>query len=654
MALAPIAQISTTYEQYPNYWLKGYAQGTTTPISMATDSTGDTLLAKAEVSGGGTVDIGFIKTTGDAIFIPYYDEAYDLFLFPTEAEADANDTSNAIQVADDMGFLSNLANQVGEISVADMVANTALIVGDIVKTDSYSTPGDGGDNSYEVVGAGTGTDDGGSFIDLDNGLQAKGLFPQSIISVKAFGAVGDGAADDTVAIQAVIDFVSTQTTKLIVFPSGNSFALTGCSINTSDISVDARGARFILTSDSSVCFNLNSGAIATDIEGSSSSFIYWQGGVFISTLANPTDAAAFQVYAVRQCVIRDTVIGHAAAIRFTEGIRFAGLGGHLFEKNRFVHVDKGFSVPEWANDAVVASNPVTTSQFLGNEFTTTTGQQAFDVLGGFNRWLIQGGFINGSQNATSMHFTNKWDSTACRISSVWFEQAKQDSTFIHFEDTDGTSMANIKLDTVTMDGDPAGSGFTDVKLERCKDVDIENCRFEGTTAAGNNSLDIDVNCSNIEISKSTEFSGAAGIVFLCPRTEILFGATFTGAANIVLTNFNASSHSTSTLTLDMEAEVGAARYPLMDPTGYTLLIQARDLESATTGNTRVEVFTTGGGTPDPATRRAMIYLDNVPDDVRIGQTIDVLADENGDIALDISASGVDTLDLWIYVVSIWN
>ena len=102
MAYLPSVNLSTPYESYANYWLKCYSQGTTSPLSMATDSGGGTLLAKAEVSAGGAVPVGFIKTSGNAIFQPYLNAAYDAFLFPTSADADNNNTSSAIQIADNI------------------------------------------------------------------------------------------------------------------------------------------------------------------------------------------------------------------------------------------------------------------------------------------------------------------------------------------------------------------------------------------------------------------------------------------------------------------------------------------------------------------------------------------------------------------------
>ena len=62
-------------------------------------------------------------------------------------------------------------------SVQDLKTSTTLSVGHKVRTLGYYAPGDGGGNDYEIVAAGTGTDDGGSFIDLSgSGLQAKRLF----------------------------------------------------------------------------------------------------------------------------------------------------------------------------------------------------------------------------------------------------------------------------------------------------------------------------------------------------------------------------------------------------------------------------------------------------------------------------------------------
>lgn len=86
-------------------------------------------------------------------------------------------------------------------SVAALKAAAELTAGVKCRTLGYYEPGDGGGNDYEIVAAGTGTDDGGSHIDLaGSGLQARGLFG-GWASVKQFGA---GSLDDHAAINAAL------------------------------------------------------------------------------------------------------------------------------------------------------------------------------------------------------------------------------------------------------------------------------------------------------------------------------------------------------------------------------------------------------------------------------------------------------------------
>lgn len=98
MAWLPISGTIPQYSTINNalaadYYLKFYESGTTTPINMATDSTGGTLLAKCALS-----DQGYPITNpldDSTRFIPHIDQDYRIVLFKSEADADANDTSNA-------------------------------------------------------------------------------------------------------------------------------------------------------------------------------------------------------------------------------------------------------------------------------------------------------------------------------------------------------------------------------------------------------------------------------------------------------------------------------------------------------------------------------------------------------------------------------
>lgn len=106
---------------------------------------------------------------------------------------------SAINVQDALNELDAEKAKITLNTVAVMVSNTSLQVGDIVETAGYTAKGDGGQNQYEIVAAATGTDDDGSFIDLA-ALQAKGLFPGGVVRSKQFGATHNGTTDDRLAL----------------------------------------------------------------------------------------------------------------------------------------------------------------------------------------------------------------------------------------------------------------------------------------------------------------------------------------------------------------------------------------------------------------------------------------------------------------------
>ena len=84
-------------------------------------------------------------------------------------------------------------------TLAELKNAPDLSEGMIVRTTGYHTAGDGGGAEY-VVKADTRPADGGSVINLSNGLQAH-LLPVASINYKLFGTIGDGKNDDGVQIK---------------------------------------------------------------------------------------------------------------------------------------------------------------------------------------------------------------------------------------------------------------------------------------------------------------------------------------------------------------------------------------------------------------------------------------------------------------------
>ena len=151
MAYSPIALVAPNYRDYTEYWLKAYAPGTTTPKIMALDSSAAVTVEKVQLNAD-----GFLKSAGGALVIPYVEDSYDLWLFPTAAEADTNDTVNAKRLADNINALNE--SVINDLSLpyfidvsASLSLNTQIFLEKkILKTKGKNTTGDGLGKSYFV------------------------------------------------------------------------------------------------------------------------------------------------------------------------------------------------------------------------------------------------------------------------------------------------------------------------------------------------------------------------------------------------------------------------------------------------------------------------------------------------------------------------
>jgi len=200
--------------------LKAFLPGTTTGTSIALDSAGSSPQASITYNSEGKLEV-----TGNEI-LPYIDKTHKWGIF-----ANATDAGNNTPFY--MGPFDNVEQQAATSQVVQsfdtvslMVASITLSLGDIVGTAGYTSNGDGGDNTYQVVAAGTGTVDGGGFIDLPNtipALQAKGLFPGNHYTLPQWGAVANTGS--TTAIQAALSS-SNDGRTLILDGLGLTYVLT--------------------------------------------------------------------------------------------------------------------------------------------------------------------------------------------------------------------------------------------------------------------------------------------------------------------------------------------------------------------------------------------------------------------------------------------
>lgn len=116
-----------------------------------------------------------------------------------------------------------------------------LSAGQIVKTKGYYTPNDGGGAEYLIVASGTGTDDGGSYINLaDNQAQ---LITTKTVKAEQFGAKGDGVTNDTLPIQSMIDYIGEGGTA--IFDGQKSYGIIDWLIKNDNVKLFGNGAHLI-------------------------------------------------------------------------------------------------------------------------------------------------------------------------------------------------------------------------------------------------------------------------------------------------------------------------------------------------------------------------------------------------------------------------
>jgi len=112
--------ITSTGQVASDYYLKFYEANTTTPLSMATDSSGTTLLTKAKIGDKGMPVSNPLDNS--TVFIPHVNASYRLVIYTSEADADANNTAEAYV---NVPFVSTLLGASGVGTAAYLDTGTA-------------------------------------------------------------------------------------------------------------------------------------------------------------------------------------------------------------------------------------------------------------------------------------------------------------------------------------------------------------------------------------------------------------------------------------------------------------------------------------------------------------------------------------------------
>lgn len=143
MSYQPVSGIVPQYSDDSNqlasgFYLKFYVANTTTPLSMATDSAGGTLLVKAKLNPEGLPISNPLDN--DTVFIPHVDQSYRLVVYRTEDDANADNTAAAFLNVPSLDPLQsiNVTSATGTQTVAEMGDARVVEVASIAEMEALS------------------------------------------------------------------------------------------------------------------------------------------------------------------------------------------------------------------------------------------------------------------------------------------------------------------------------------------------------------------------------------------------------------------------------------------------------------------------------------------------------------------------------------
>lgn len=143
-------------------------------------------------------------------------DAVDFFINDAESEPFLN-SDNVVYNNDGTTVSDALLSRTRVFdTIADALSSEMAILGSTFKALDYATGNNSGILNFKWVAAGTGTVDNAEFFDHDTlPLQAQQIFGD-IVSLKQFGAIGDGVADDTASINAASSYCIANNSKLYI------------------------------------------------------------------------------------------------------------------------------------------------------------------------------------------------------------------------------------------------------------------------------------------------------------------------------------------------------------------------------------------------------------------------------------------------------
>jgi len=264
-------------------------------------------------------------------------------------------------------------------SVASVVADTTLVVGDSAQTISYFLNDNGGGGMYKIVAEDTGSANGYTYINLNNGLQMALVSNDGCYYAKQAGIRTTTNVDDTNDVARALSL--TPANSVFVFDPGFTYNInTVTALLTGVKVIIAYGAIFNCLSKSGIAFNLIVNQFTDAVH------LKWYGGILRN---EPYTSNASVGILVDKC--HSVVVEDVSCSEFYEAIRCTNSHSVSIDKNNFdrnardavlincksSRISKNSFINKSANAIVL--NDCDNTSIGSNNFAQTVGEQGHPI-----------------------------------------------------------------------------------------------------------------------------------------------------------------------------------------------------------------------------------------------------------------------------------